>query len=527
MSQYAVKHSTKSQVITKLTENNLLHEVNVIQVLQGHYSWSVELAKIISKDDYYNIGYRAVSGYKRGKSIEVRNIEVLADLLLILEDADISADKRSQILKKITIYAREHGITHYSDASNIFFHPVAFWLKEIRSIYSKQENHFYNWADLGKKMLGYSVAIHDSRLKNFGAEAIVNCLDFCRENIRNPDDLRYIEDLIQILVSYRGFDSPMDSNFEKNFLKISKSRSSPKSTEILIIQEIRLALSETNLWNGKLPTIGEMTDFFGFNFFRIWSEGSKKTYKRVFKVDEISTIISKLKIYYASKNPSASKVLIDKLKNYNRIARVHEIETLFGSYDDWILKRDKKKYGDSSTKHPSKWSTKQFQKTIREHLFLRQGGYVTVESGQNIYHVFDGMTGELITWKTLTLAPIIDSQGNIVMMVKNEQNVEIGVIHHIDFNKLNNRLENFVWIKRKNHITNPGAKLAREYISCGKSASLAFEYGRAPNFWSLAVQLQFRNILKNRVALPLPGDTVMIQVDKTTQVLLNNFLGNN
>ncbi len=164
---------------------------------------------------------------------------------------------------------------------------------------------------------------------------------------------------------------------------------------------------------------------------------------------------------------------------------------------------------------------------IRTVLFPRQGGYITIENGENIYHVFDGFTGEVFSWRKLTLTPHKDLQtGEVVLLATNEKGVEIALIHHIDFNKENNRLNNYLWVLKKNHKTNLNDDNKRKYIAQGMIASLAFEYGVAPRFWSHEAQLRFNKAKSTNGEAFLPGDTIMIKIDPRDQIDLDHFLGN-
>jgi len=108
----------------------------------------------------------------------------------------------------------------------------------------------------------------------------------------------------------------------------------------------------------------------------------------------------------------------------------------------------------------------------------------------------------------------------------NEAGVEIAIIHHIDFNKENNRLDNYLWIRKANHKTNLRDDAKREYIAHGKIASLAFEYGVAPRFWSQEAQLRFYESKRTNGGMFPSGDTIMIAEDPSSQLDLDHFLGN-
>jgi hypothetical protein len=219
--------------------------------------------------------------------------------------------------------------------------------------------------------------------------------------------------------------------------------------------------------------------------------------------------------------------IITLLNKYNPSIRILEIEQKYDTYQGWINARNRNIYGDSDTVHPKVWNKPNFQETIRAILFPRQGGHVTVENGEKVYHLFDGFTGEVFTWKKLTLTPHKDLQsGDIVLVATNEEGVEIAVIHHIDFNKENNRLNNYLWIRRENHKTNLNDDAKREYIAQGKIASLAFEYGLAPRFWSQEAQLRFIEAKRTNGEIFPSGDTIMIADDPTNQLDLDHFLGN-
>ncbi|HEC39303.1 hypothetical protein LCGC14_1582080 [marine sediment metagenome] len=130
-------------------------------------------------------------------------------------------------------------------------------------------------------------------------------------------------------------------------------------------------------------------------------------------------------------------------------------------------------------------------------------------------------TSELFGWYRVIFLLII-----VNLVATNEEGVEIAVIHHIDFNKENNLLNNYLWIRKENHKTNLNDDNKREYIAQGKIASLAFEYGFAPRFWSVEAQLRFYEAKRTNGETFLPGDTVIITKDPTNQLELDHFLGN-
>ena len=78
----------------------------------------------------------------------------------------------------------------------------------------------------------------------------------------------------------------------------------------------------------------------------------------------------------------------------------------------------------------------------------------------------------------------------------------------------------------KNHKTNPTGQERMTYIAQGKMASLAFEYGFAPRFWSHEAQLRFYEAKRTNSGIFPSGDTIMIADDPSSQLGLDHFLGN-
>jgi len=144
--------------------------------------------------------------------------------------------------------------------------------------------------------------------------------------------------------------------------------------------------------------------------------------------------------------------------------------------------------------------------------------------GGSTPHKWDPLVKSLIL-KNLIFKPFKDLQtGDTILKAVDENGIEVAVIHHIDFDKNNNQLGNYLWILAKNHKTNLNEENKRKYITLGMIASNAFENGYAPQFWPYKAQVKFNRIVSKRNTIP-SGDTVLIQDDEMNQLKLSNFLG--
>ena len=112
ISKESMARSSKSAIVTKLAENDLVKEA-IYLIIPGHYSWFKEVVRIINKDNYYDITIEAARGFvKKGQNLGQKSIDILIDFLLELEDFEIDINNRVYILNLIEIYCRQNGFTY-------------------------------------------------------------------------------------------------------------------------------------------------------------------------------------------------------------------------------------------------------------------------------------------------------------------------------------------------------------------------------------------------------------------------------
>lgn len=422
-------------------------------------------------------------------------------------------ERRARLLHVLDLYcAQNDNLPNYQQLRN---KPLYILTEAARKIFSKQEDMFIPMSVFMQRITDQESSQYNEILDDqFSAIKISDLWRYCSKNIINNEDRAYIEGLVKA------------AGFYLNNI-ILTGHDSLKAPEIEIVASLQDKLRILNRWRRGTPSIVELTQYFGIKFSDIISENSPKRFRRVFWGNEIDVLKAKLLSDLNPVSPRNYNDIISLLNNYDSETRVAEIESKYRAFQGWVDDRNRKIHGDSDTIHSAVWNKAEFRKMIRTVLFPRQGGYITIEKGEKVYHVFDGFTGEVFTWKRLTLSPHKDLQsGEIVLIATNEEGVEIAVIHHIDFNKDNNRLDNYLWILRENHKTNLNDDDRRVYIAQGKIASLAFEYGVAPRFWSQEAQLRFYESKRTNGGMFPSGDTIMIAEDPSSQLDLDHFLGN-
>ena len=514
---WIIKSQESFNVLVEIaTEAHILR--NIIFQRSKMFSFTSKLTEIFNE---FQHPYLFTEGFKRhyftnrfgrGADFKANMIEQFQDFFISVQDPDITLESRNRLLNMMDIYSAQNNLPNYRQLRD---KPVYTLLEAARKAFSKQEGSFIPMSNFIRRIVGsgmtqYSMIVQDQ----FGAIKVSNLWAYCKENILNQDDKAYIEGLVKAAGFYLDSIILTDSD-------------SLKAPEIEIVAKLQDKLSVLNRWKNSNPSVRELTQYFGVDFSRVMSEYSHDRFKRVFFDNEIQIIKGKLHSDLLAISPRGYNDIIFMLNKYDSSNRVREIEHKYKTYQGWINNRDRKIYGDSDTVHPKVWNKPKFREAIRKVLFPRQGGHVTVENGESVYHIFDGFTGEVFTWRKLTLTPHKDLQsGNVVLVATNEEGVEIAIIHHIDFNKENNQLSNYLWIRSENHKTNLRDDAKRKYIAQGKIASLAFEYGLAPRFWSHEAQLRFIEAKRTNSGLFPSGDTIMIVGDSTNQLGLDHFLGN-
>lgn len=495
------------------TEAHILR--NIVFQRSQKFSFTSKLAEVLNEFQHpylFSEGFQKV--YFTQKITKVRDfspdkIEQFQDFFMSIEDPDITLERRARLLEMLDVYSAQNNLPNYHELRD---KPLYTLLEAARKVFSKQEGSFIPMTNFMQRIVESQKRIYSDILQDqYGALKVSNLWRYCEKNIIDQEDKAYIKGLVKAVGFY------LDSIFLTD-------KDSLKAPEIEIVAMLRDKFSVLNRWKKASPSLKELTQYFGINFYSIISENSPSRFIRVFRGFEKQIIKDKLR-----SEPLSSRAyndIIALLDKYIPKNRIDEIKHKYESLQGWIDKRNLQIYGDSSTVHPKVWNKAKFQEMIRTVLFNRQGGYITIENGEKVYHVFDGFTGEVFTWKKLTLTPHKDLQtGNIVLLATNEDGVEIAVIHHIDFNKENNLLSNYLWIRKENHRTNLNDDNKREYIAQGMIASLAFEYGVAPRFWSHEAQLRFNEAKRTNGGMFPSGDTIMIKDDLKDQLDLDHFLG--
>ena len=179
-----------------------------------------------------------------------------------------------------------------------------------------------------------------------------------------------------------------------------------------------------------------------------------------------------------SQTPTQNQVDLLELGRYDPNERQKELQELYPTWELYQEYELKTFYGNTESVHTSDWSSPR-KRSLREVALFATQGFVS----EGVEYVFDAFTGNFYR-KDLRF----------------DSGRTAWEIHHIDFIKTNNDINNLLWVLKmrdpvtgvSSHLTNiDDLENRKEYITMGRIVKSALRHGQAPKSWSLTNQMRY------------------------------------
>jgi hypothetical protein len=348
ISKRGMAKATKEELLNLVYEHglddNLIKEVFTIT---GVWSWPRHIIRFLNRynPDFYKFGEHLFSS-RFGSEIYSRTglpwsrtpfdeftIGKLLDLFIKVKDPNLSFNARKNVISELDQYLRNNypQLKSYEDVIN---KPIWLLGKALQQVLSSEEGKFLSLNNIGDKVLhdehAFTFRYDSSRQMN--RLTYQRITDFCKENLQNSDNIKYIDEMIEAL-SYAHGD-------------IIFTSSNPKTIELALIQKISdklTILKSTEHWRGDTPNFYELADLFGKSLNWIFSKThmSESRIHNVFFEKDLNLISKVLKSKLLPVDKTGCQELLLELGKYDPDARQAELRKLFPTYKDWQGYEDK------------------------------------------------------------------------------------------------------------------------------------------------------------------------------------------